>query len=179
MFFWTIGHGTRPADGSTVLCPRGRRRRARGREQRPARVTILGRTNPLSGWCAPRRGGDSSGPSHRSSGSPPTGHLHGDATPRPPADSRREVSYFRDYARRFTDLPLLVTLRERGDGYTPDRFLTATHPLPRTSPRNPRRRAVGGTQAHAARPDLARTQLRQLRRAAGNPRRDGMAAHLD
>ena len=25
----------------------------------------------------------------------------------------REVPYFRDYARRFTDLPLLVTLRER------------------------------------------------------------------
>ena len=38
----------------------------------------------------------------------------------------REVPYFRDYARRFTDLPLLVTLRERGDGYTPDRFLTAS-----------------------------------------------------
>ena len=27
----------------------------------------------------------------------------------------REVPYFRDYARRFTDLPLLVTLRERED----------------------------------------------------------------
>src|SRR4029078_11210274 len=38
----------------------------------------------------------------------------------------REVPYLRDYARRFTDLPLLVTLRERGDGYTPDRFLTAS-----------------------------------------------------
>ena len=36
------------------------------------------------------------------------------------------MPYFRDYARRFTDLPLLVTLRERGDGYTPDRFLTAS-----------------------------------------------------
>ena len=28
----------------------------------------------------------------------------------------REMPYFRDYARRFTDLPLLVTLREREDG---------------------------------------------------------------
>ena len=28
----------------------------------------------------------------------------------------RETPYFRDYAKRFTDLPLLVTLREREDG---------------------------------------------------------------
>ena len=28
----------------------------------------------------------------------------------------REVPYFRDYAQRFTDLPLLVTLREHDDG---------------------------------------------------------------
>ncbi|HJS95273.1 MAG TPA: nitrate reductase subunit alpha [Solirubrobacteraceae bacterium] len=38
----------------------------------------------------------------------------------------REVPYFRDYARRFTDLPLLVTLREREDAYVPDRFLRAS-----------------------------------------------------
>ncbi len=38
---------------------------------------------------------------------------------------RREVPYFRDYARRFTDLPCLVTLRQRGDAYLPDRFLHA------------------------------------------------------
>ena len=38
----------------------------------------------------------------------------------------REVPYFRDYARRFTDLPLLVTLRERGDAYVPDRLLRAS-----------------------------------------------------
>ena len=38
----------------------------------------------------------------------------------------RKVPYFTDYARRFTDLPFLVTLRPLGDGaYTPDRFLTA------------------------------------------------------
>jgi nitrate reductase alpha subunit len=37
----------------------------------------------------------------------------------------RETPYFRDYARRFTDLPLLVTLRERGDGYVADRLLRA------------------------------------------------------
>jgi nitrate reductase alpha subunit len=38
----------------------------------------------------------------------------------------REVPYFRDYARRFTDLPLLVTLRERDGAYVPDRMLRAS-----------------------------------------------------
>jgi nitrate reductase alpha subunit len=38
----------------------------------------------------------------------------------------RQVSYFADYARRFTDLPLLVTLREHADGYVPDRFVRAS-----------------------------------------------------
>jgi nitrate reductase alpha subunit len=38
----------------------------------------------------------------------------------------REVPRFREYARKFTDLPLLVTLREHGDAYVPDRFLTAS-----------------------------------------------------
>ena len=38
----------------------------------------------------------------------------------------RDVAYFRDYARRFTDLPLLVTLRRREDAYVPDRFLRAS-----------------------------------------------------
>ncbi len=39
----------------------------------------------------------------------------------------REVPYFRDYARRFTDLPMLVTLREREDGaHVPDRLLRAS-----------------------------------------------------
>ncbi|MFD0886247.1 nitrate reductase subunit alpha, partial [Streptosporangium algeriense] len=38
----------------------------------------------------------------------------------------RQVPYFTDYVRRYTDLPFLVTLRRRGDGaWTPDRFLTA------------------------------------------------------
>ena len=38
----------------------------------------------------------------------------------------RQVPYFEDYARRFTDLPFLVTLRERASGvYTGDRFLHA------------------------------------------------------
>ena len=35
----------------------------------------------------------------------------------------REVPYFQDYVRRFTDLPLLVTLREREGAYVADRFL--------------------------------------------------------
>jgi len=38
----------------------------------------------------------------------------------------REVPYFQDYVRRFTDLPLLVTLREREGAYVPDRFLRAS-----------------------------------------------------
>ncbi|MGH3247257.1 MAG: nitrate reductase subunit alpha, partial [Trebonia sp.] len=37
----------------------------------------------------------------------------------------RQVPYFTDYAKTYTDLPFLVTLRERGDAYVPDRFLTA------------------------------------------------------
>ncbi|MGH2865013.1 MAG: nitrate reductase subunit alpha, partial [Solirubrobacteraceae bacterium] len=38
----------------------------------------------------------------------------------------RQVPYFHDYARRFTDLPLLVTLRERDGAYVPDRLLRAS-----------------------------------------------------
>ena len=34
--------------------------------------------------------------------------------------------YFRDYAKRFTDLPLLVTLREREGAYVPRRLLRAS-----------------------------------------------------
>ncbi len=44
----------------------------------------------------------------------------------------RETPYFRDYARRFTDLPLLVTLREREDGYVADRLLRAATSTDRT-----------------------------------------------
>ncbi len=38
----------------------------------------------------------------------------------------RQVPYFEQYARRFTDMPLLVTLRERDGAYVPDRFLRAS-----------------------------------------------------
>jgi nitrate reductase alpha subunit len=38
----------------------------------------------------------------------------------------RRVPYFEEYAARFTDLPLLLTLRESGDAYVPDRFLRAS-----------------------------------------------------
>ncbi len=39
----------------------------------------------------------------------------------------RQTPYFEQYARRFTDLPLLVTLREGDDGgYVPDRLLRAS-----------------------------------------------------
>ncbi|MFI6638770.1 nitrate reductase subunit alpha [Streptomyces sp. NPDC050504] len=37
----------------------------------------------------------------------------------------RRVPYFTDYVRRFTDLPFLVELAERGDAHTPGRFVTA------------------------------------------------------
>ncbi len=37
----------------------------------------------------------------------------------------RQVPRFVDYTKRFTDLPFLVTLREKDGAYVPDRFLTA------------------------------------------------------
>jgi nitrate reductase alpha subunit len=37
----------------------------------------------------------------------------------------RQVPYFTDYVKTYTDLPFLVTLREYENGYLPDRFLTA------------------------------------------------------
>ncbi|MGH8988900.1 MAG: molybdopterin-dependent oxidoreductase, partial [Acidimicrobiales bacterium] len=37
----------------------------------------------------------------------------------------RKVARFEQYARTYTDLPFLVTLKERGDAYVPDHFLTA------------------------------------------------------
>jgi nitrate reductase alpha subunit len=39
----------------------------------------------------------------------------------------REVAYFRDYVRRYTDMPMLVRLAKRADGtYVPDRFVRAS-----------------------------------------------------
>jgi nitrate reductase alpha subunit len=35
----------------------------------------------------------------------------------------RPSEYFRDYARRYTDMPMLVRLAKRGDGYVPERFV--------------------------------------------------------
>ncbi|NJP94262.1 nitrate reductase subunit alpha [Nonomuraea sp. FMUSA5-5] len=37
----------------------------------------------------------------------------------------RQVPYFTDYVRKYTDLPFLVTLEPRGDAHVPRRFLTA------------------------------------------------------
>ncbi|MET9340320.1 nitrate reductase subunit alpha [Nonomuraea sp. NPDC003804] len=37
----------------------------------------------------------------------------------------RQVPYFTDYVRKYTDLPFLVTLERRGHAYVPRRFLTA------------------------------------------------------
>jgi nitrate reductase alpha subunit len=36
----------------------------------------------------------------------------------------RQVPYFQNYVKTYTDLPSLVTLRQHQDGYVPDRFLT-------------------------------------------------------
>ena len=38
----------------------------------------------------------------------------------------RQAEYFQDYCRRYTDLPLLVTLRRDGDRWVPDRYLRAS-----------------------------------------------------
>ena len=35
----------------------------------------------------------------------------------------RQVPYFQDYCRRYTDMPLLVRLRRKGDRYVPDRYV--------------------------------------------------------
>jgi nitrate reductase alpha subunit len=48
----------------------------------------------------------------------------------------REVPYFQQYAKKFTDLPFLVTLREREGAYVPDRFLRATDLEPAAPPEN-------------------------------------------
>jgi len=37
----------------------------------------------------------------------------------------RQVPYFTDYVKTYTDAPFLVTLRQHGDAWVPDRFLTA------------------------------------------------------
>ena len=35
----------------------------------------------------------------------------------------RQVPYFQDYARRYTDMPMLVRLRRDGDRWVPDRYV--------------------------------------------------------
>jgi nitrate reductase alpha subunit len=40
--------------------------------------------------------------------------------------AERQVRYFDDYVRRFTDLPLLLRLRRQGDALVPDRFVRAS-----------------------------------------------------
>ncbi|HEY0637915.1 MAG TPA: nitrate reductase subunit alpha [Pseudonocardiaceae bacterium] len=45
----------------------------------------------------------------------------------------RDTPYFTDYVKRYTDLPFLVSLEQRGDTYVPGKFLTAAdlgHPHP-------------------------------------------------
>ena len=37
----------------------------------------------------------------------------------------RQIPYFQEYARTYTDLPMLVKLRKHGDGYATDRFVRA------------------------------------------------------
>ena len=37
----------------------------------------------------------------------------------------RQVPYFTDYVKTYTDAPFLITLRQRDDAWVPDKFLTA------------------------------------------------------
>ena len=77
----------------------------------------------------------------------------------------REVPYFRDYARRYTDMPMLVTLREREDGSVRRRLVPAR--------RRPRRRAA---RTRSGRPSsttqrAARRSFRTARSAFAGARR--------
>jgi nitrate reductase alpha subunit len=38
----------------------------------------------------------------------------------------RQAQYFRDYCRKYSDMPMLVRLVKRGDGYVPERFVRAS-----------------------------------------------------
>jgi nitrate reductase alpha subunit len=38
----------------------------------------------------------------------------------------RQAKYFRDYCRKYSDMPMLVRLAKRGDGYVPERFVRAS-----------------------------------------------------
>jgi nitrate reductase / nitrite oxidoreductase, alpha subunit len=38
----------------------------------------------------------------------------------------RQAAYFRDYCRKYSDMPMLVRLVKRGDGYVPERFVRAS-----------------------------------------------------
>jgi nitrate reductase alpha subunit len=56
----------------------------------------------------------------------------------------RTVPYFDDYARRYTDLPLLVRLAKSGDRYVPDRYLRASDFADRLGqPNSPEWKTVG------------------------------------
>ncbi|MBF6354974.1 nitrate reductase subunit alpha [Nocardia higoensis] len=55
----------------------------------------------------------------------------------------RQVSYFTDYVRRFTDLPFLVRIDEHDGGYRPGKFLTAAD-LGEVRPGDEARRTVAG-----------------------------------
>ena len=38
----------------------------------------------------------------------------------------RQAKYFQDYARQYTDMPMLVRLVKQGEHYVPERFLRAS-----------------------------------------------------
>ena len=81
----------------------------------------------------------------------------------------RQVPYFVGYARQFTDLPLLVTLRERDDGFVPDRFLRASD-------------LGAGEESPEWKPALHRRAHRRARRArrlGGAPLRPGRRGPLE
>ena len=69
----------------------------------------------------------------------------------------RQVPYFEDYCRRYTDMPFLVRLEQRGDAYVPGRFVRAADFAGRPGP---------GEQSRLEDGRIRRAQ-RPVRRAAG------------
>ena len=94
----------------------------------------------------------------------------------------RETPYFADYARRFTDLPFLVRLTERGDAHVAGAFLTAADLGRERRERRGQDRRVGHRRGRAGRAErLDRLPLGRRGRRALEPRPRGRRAghHAD
>ncbi len=92
----------------------------------------------------------------------------------------RQVPYFTDYVKRYTDLPFLVTLDQRGDAYVPGKFLTAADVGSGSGERGLQDRAARRRDRRAGGAErLAGLPLRRGGRRPVEPRpgRDRPAAH--